>query len=105
MKIIPKLLNISNINVISDDIKLNTVKISFVFFLSALPKCELHEFCGFIRPDFGFLYQRCTCSEIQNCQYNLDGEETIDDIDSELLFPRGRMIRSKCELKESFEDW
>lgn len=78
----------------------------FSHFLIELPRCKLNEVCGLIRPDYGFLYQHCTCSEIEECQYNIDGEETSDDVNSELLFyPRGRMFVSRCKLKDSFEDW
>lgn len=77
---------------------------------TALPKCETNDFCGLARTDFGFIFQRCTCSQHDTCQFYVEDSELENDplgiIEGvEELFYSDLFYKSYCIRKESSKVW
>lgn len=68
-----------------------------------LTQCETNDFCGLARTDHGFIFQRCTCSEHDRCQFYVEDEEIVEDIEE--LFYNDLFYKSYCMRKAKSNVW
>lgn len=70
---------------------------------SELKKCETNDFCGLARTDYGFIFQRCTCSKHDQCRYYVEESEIEQEIEE--LFYNYSFYKSYCLRNENSEIW
>ncbi|XP_040165780.1 uncharacterized protein LOC120901696 [Anopheles arabiensis] len=67
----------------------------------AMKRCAPHEFCGYGRRDYGFIYHRCTCPVSHQCKFDLD--EYDDDVSE--LFYQGPAYLARCVPIYDYDWW
>nr|XP_019562559.1 U-scoloptoxin(11)-Sm6a-like [Aedes albopictus]XP_029721957.1 U-scoloptoxin(11)-Sm6a-like [Aedes albopictus] len=68
----------------------------------ALDRCKPHDFCGYARPDYGFIFHRCTCPMGHQCKFDLDDYEPSEISE---LFYRGPAYRARCVPIYDYDWW
>lgn len=68
-----------------------------------LTQCETNDFCGLARTDYGFIFQRCTCSEHDRCRFYVEDSEIVEDVEE--LFYNNLYYRSYCLRKANSNVW
>lgn len=68
-----------------------------------LPECETNDFCGLARIDYGFIFQRCTCSQYDKCRFYVEDSEIEEQIEE--LFYNDLFYKSYCMRKENMNVW
>lgn len=68
-----------------------------------LTQCETNDFCGLARTDYGFIFQRCTCSEHDRCRFYVEDSEIVEDIEE--LFYNDLFYKSYCMRKANSNVW
>ncbi|XP_052566127.1 uncharacterized protein LOC120417613 isoform X2 [Culex pipiens pallens] len=67
----------------------------------ALERCKPHDFCGYARRDYGFIFHRCTCPLSHQCKFDLD--ESQSEVSE--LFYRGPAYLARCVPIYDYDWW